>query len=464
MVDSTPGARSVPAALADLLARHQADSPASAQRFVVGYSGGLDSSVLLHALVGQLGPDRVIAVHVHHGLQAQADAWLDHCRAGATALGCRFESAALARGQGQTPDGLEAWAREGRRRVLFEACRQAGQAAVLLAHHADDQVETLLLNWGRGSGPVGMAGMRLRSRQQGVWLLRPLLNLPRTCLADYAQAQGIVFVEDPSNHSLLMRRNRVRHELLPIMDDIFPGFRGNVLRAAGLTRQWLDTVEADPAVPGRSFDRRVWSSLAAPEIDQQLHRWLTTHGLRPASAARTRHLREQLVHGNAAYAEVAHDGCLLRRYRDRISLASAALEPVASQPTPLDWQGESQFRVPGWPGRWSIGPARAGEAGLPEQVLHCADLMVVPLRASAAIRVRSDGPHRRLKQLCQEAGIPAWRRRRLPMLQQGDEVLFVAGLGLNRSFTMQAGPTGQDSQGRRCPTLLTVHYEPDDPA
>ncbi len=413
---------------------------------IVGFSGGLDSTVLLDAAVAVLGATRVVAVHVNHGLQAQAASWAEHAQAQAAALGCRFQLVRLT----PTPalqSGVEDWARQARRRALHQQAAQLGAQAILLAHHADDQVETLLMHWGRGAGPAGMRGMAAVSTLDGLALLRPLLAVPRQSLHDYAQARGLHWVTDPSNADTRWRRNRLRHEVLPLLETVFPGFRANVLRGAELQAAQLATLEAQQlaaidAGPDDSFDRRPLQGRSDDELDALVHAWLRHLGKAAPTRARTQHIRAQLFRSPATYAEIAHDGGWIRRYRDRVSFVGSAPEASHDAPpeAPLHWQGEPVLALPGFAGQLRFDAAGPGEAGLLAELLRDPALIVSGLRMNASIRLQADRPSRRIRKLCQEQGVPQWARAGLPMLSLDGQTVFVAGQGMNADLTASSGP------------------------
>ena len=174
----------------------------SARRLWLGYSGGLDSTVLLHLLV-RLGSE-VTALHVHHGLSARADHWLAHCQAQADRLGVPFQ--ALRVQVDRRDGGMEQGARTARYRAFAEVMAPGDQ--LLLAHHGDDQAETLLLRLMRGAGPRGLAAMaESRALGEGKSILRPLLKVPRAELEAYAHTEGLEWIEDDSNADLSIDRN-----------------------------------------------------------------------------------------------------------------------------------------------------------------------------------------------------------------------------------------------------------------
>jgi len=278
--------------------------------------------------------------------------------------------------------------------------------------------------------------MQQQSTLGGFALLRPFLDLDAAMLAQYARVHQLAWVEDPSNQELALRRNRVRHEVLPLLDDVFPGFRRNVLRHAGLMK-----AQAGHALTpqGRRFDRRNFQAQADDALDAMLHRWLRSLKQRAPTQARTRHLREQLFRSEHAYAECRHDAAWLRRYRDLIEWTDTVPAPVNTE-TMFKWQGEHEVALPDFDGVLRFRAAEQGEPGLPAACLTDQALTISALRMNASMRVAPGGRHRRLRLLCQENGIPRWQRQRLPMLRREADILFAAELGLNHEIATPTGP------------------------
>lgn len=194
----------------------------------VGLSGGCDSVVLLHLLHRLALPCRLQPVHVHHGLSPHADAWADFCirLSAGWGLACQVHRVDVRVAPGE---GLEAAARRARQAVFREV---AGEV-LCLAHHQDDQAETVLFNLLRGSGIAGLAGMRAERRMNGQRWLRPLLGIPRREIEAYARQHGLTWVTDESNADLSLTRNFLRHAALPLLGTRFPGVSRTLARLAG---------------------------------------------------------------------------------------------------------------------------------------------------------------------------------------------------------------------------------------
>jgi tRNA(Ile)-lysidine synthase len=466
---------------------------------LVAFSGGLDSTALLAAAALCRSPATVLAWHVNHGLQSLAQGWSEHCEAMAATLGTGFGLTRLAGSPAGSGEGLEEWARRERYAALRAAAQNAGAAAVLTAHHADDQVETVLMRLGRGTGLQGATGMASHSWLGPVQLLRPFLQLSRDEIAAWAANRGLRWVEDPSNADPRRLRNAIRHEVLPVLERTMPAFRRNLLRSASnlrvsaeslaeLTARDLSEVALRDAPLGQCLSRRRWLALPPPRRAEVLRAWLATHGCRSPSSARLAEIARQIADASAGSSvALAHDRCCLRIYRDLVVLDRlVALNPLDSlgpldsldSPGPLDsltrldrfdtpdrlgppdslavggphtqgigaagadyrfrWAGEVLVHAPG--GGLRIDPVTIqGEFGLPAALLRDSELSLGQRRGGERLRVVAGGPARSLKNLFQERGVPPWIRQRLPVLRADAQVLWVAGLGANAQFLVDQG-------------------------
>lgn len=480
---SAKAADPVVAAVANALgaACGAASSLARPPVFVVACSGGLDSTVLLDAAArasaGRSVPFGLVAVHVHHGLQPTADDWPAHCARQSAALGVPFECQRLqtrpARG-----DSVEAWARQQRYAALADAARRLGALAVLTAHHADDQAETLLMRIARGTGVHGLAGIQETGLQAGVRVLRPLLALPRSALRDYAERCGLAWVEDPSNRDTRALRNAIRHRVLPAIDEAAPAFRRNLTRLAARLSEAREAVDAlaridlaaavPSGAPGQGaavsgtpgsagepdasgapvlLDASVLAALPAARRAAAFRLWIGVLGARPPTQARLDEMQRQLLPGTGAYGCVVHEGIELRRYRHwlqagRLASHSAAgggglSGAAAAVPGRLTWQGEPSLALPGFEGRLHFdavsrgGPP--GHGGVGAAWLQGRALVFGPPNMSARLRPSPGGPSRTLKNLYQARGVPAWERPRLPLVKADGRPLYAAGVGMDCS-------------------------------
>lgn len=252
----------------------------------VAYSGGADSTALLLA-AHALWPGQVHAIHVHHGLQAAADSFAQHCRARCEALGVplavrRVQALAA---PGESPEDA---ARRARYAALADAARECGAAQVLLGQHADDQVETVLLALSRGAGLAGLAGMPVRIERHGMVFARPLLSVSGPALRAELQARGIGFVDDPTNADDRYTRNRIRHHLLPALDRAFVSWRDPFARSAAHAAQAAALLDEHAALDLQSVGMppriEALQAISAARQGNVLRWWLRqAHGVRPST-------------------------------------------------------------------------------------------------------------------------------------------------------------------------------------
>ncbi|MFM0270014.1 tRNA lysidine(34) synthetase TilS [Paraburkholderia aspalathi] len=458
--------------------------PANA-RIAVAFSGGVDSSVLLDAVVRVAGASRCAALHVHHGLSAHADEWLAHCDAFARERGVEFaaQRVDVPRDAGVS---VEAAARDARYRALDAMCATRGVRTLWLAQHADDQAETVLLQLLRGAGLAGLAAMAPEYLPAGASAVRvrPLLHLLRAQLEQYASARSLRWIDDESNADTRYARNALRHEVTPALAVHFPGFRDALARTAAhaaSAQRLLDDlarIDLNEAVrdDGRALSHDALLALDDDRALNLLRYWMRTLGLVAASTARLtdalRQLREVGQAGEGHSLRIDHAGQALRSYRgliyweagdssepaDETALAERAVSELA-------WQGETIWRLPQWRGTFvfvavasnvdsaangdtsrSVNAAPADHDTLPVSVLRRALLSARSRSGGERMRMSAapGSPSRTLKNLFQERGIPAWKRD-VPLLYVGGDLLFVPLLGLNRA----ALPEPADAAGQR---------------
>ena len=239
----------------------QITSLGQVRRFVIGYSGGVDSRVLLELfarLRSSITDVELVALHMNHGLQLASAHWSEHCAATCQGLGIPFHAIEL---QLTIPPGesTEAVARTARY-AAFRTFMQQGDVLVL-GHHQDDQVETLLLQLLRGAGPHGLAAMAEEKNFAPGKAIRPLLNIRRAEIESYARENALTWIEDPSNQSLQFDRNYLRHQLLPKLEQRWPSYRKTISRAAGhqanATKLLEDLARLDIQVCSPNFEHRL---------------------------------------------------------------------------------------------------------------------------------------------------------------------------------------------------------------
>src|SRR3954462_833262 len=374
----------------------------SAERVAVALSGGIDSVVLLHQLSRK---QSVSAIHVHHGLSANADKWVRFCRALCKRL--RVPLVVKKVKVRRAGKGLEAAARETRYRAFLESPFEV----IALAHNQDDQAETVLMNLLRGAGGRGASGMSHRLRRGGKTFWRPLLDGSRSEIRNYAVDQRIDWVEDESNADEALTRNFLRHRVGPLLERKFPRWKEALARGA--------------------------KQIARKEAGKEelLRKFLLAKGLRAPSEAKLVEMLRQLG-SNGARTRLQHDGVAFRVYRDRIV-------PDASPPAdfaPVRWRGEPRLAIPGLGGEIRF-RKRHGK-GIAFDSSGKNPFWVRMRKGGERLQPDAKRPRRTLKNLFQEAALPPWERERLPMLFCGDDLVWVPGLGIDARYQARGERSG----------------------
>ena len=421
---------------------HQLRDQPEAPCYWVAYSGGLDSHVLLHVLGSvrdELGA-RIGAVHVNHGLQAEAGQWEAHCRQVCADLDIDYVSLQVdARAMsGESP---EAAARVARYQALADWL-PAGHG-LLTAQHQDDQAETLLLQLLRGSGVNGLAAMPATTGLGNGWHLRPLLAFTRNSLHDYALRHELHWVEDPSNADTAYDRNFLRQRILPVLQERWPAMSANLSRSAVHCAEAADLIEALGkqdlrGVAGQQCNSLSLKRLVALPVMQQrnvLRLWIReTAGMPPSTAVLARIQNDILSSRPDAEPCVRWGQHEVRRYRDDLFLLPQSREPDRNQV--VDWEMTEPLRLPDAGGVLSVSQ-QTGQ-GIRKTAIADAGVRVTWRHGGERCHPAGRGHHHSLKKLFQEQGIPPWERAHIPLIYIGDRLAAVAGLWVCEPF--QAGP------------------------
>jgi tRNA(Ile)-lysidine synthase len=410
----------------------------SAHRVAVAYSGGRDSTALLHATLAaaQTQGANVIALHVHHGLSAHADAWLTHCeaqcarwaRAGRPIhfIAQRLEDRPAA------GESVEAWARRARYHALRIMAEAAEVSTVLLAHHRRDQAETLLLQALRGAGLAGLAGMPRSVVREGITWLRPWLSRSRDEIDAYVRRHRLKHIEDDSNDDSRFDRNRLRLEVWPTLSEAFPQAESALAMSAGWAQEasgLLAEIASSDLVDvseGDALNIDAWSKLSHPRRSNALRSWLATRRGRPAPATLVTRLLDEL--GPLRSARWPLPGAELRLYRGRLcySVAHPRETTAAQDPTTISIRRAGSYRLSAWAGTLIVERVRDG--GVPLAWLaHCE---LREREGGEQFQAGPDRPPRSLKKQYQAVGIAAWERGG-PLIYSGGQLVFAPGLGID---------------------------------
>jgi len=408
----------------------------------VGFSGGLDSSVLLHVLASlreQL-PGPLSAIHVDHALQEGSADWAGHCRSECELLGVPLTSVLVdaAPKSGESP---EAAARAARYAAIEAAL--SPRAMLLTAHHLDDQAETLLLQLLRGAGVEGLAAMPANRDWNAGWHARPLLGLRRSALRAWAVANRLRWIEDPSNAASVADRNYLRHHVMPGLVARWPGAPESIARSAAHCADAADSIsrlaEQDlDMVPGAEpLPAGVLRGLPLVRARNVLRYWLRKQNAPALSLRRLDDALDQLCHARAdAAVRIAWGDVEMRRFRGKAWLLR--MPPEVAEKHTVDWVGETMRLGPGLgtvrrtlapggidPGRWGRGSVQIG--------YRSADL-----RCRPAGRIGT----RPFKKIAQEFAIPPWWREIVPVVFIDGQPAAIANYCVCEPFAAAGGEPG----------------------
>ncbi len=396
-------------------------------KFYVAYSGGLDSTVLLHAMHTEKLP--IHAIHVNHHLQKECDSWQKHCEAVCKQWGIAI-SIKHAEIQNIPQKSLEDLARDARYKLLEEMLDS--NSAIVTAHHQDDVAETILLQLLRGSGPAGLAAMPEVKKLIRGFHLRPMLRVSRKELLSYANEHGLDWVDDPSNNECDFDRNYLRNEVLPKIIKRWPAAQKTLARSAELQAQTLSCLHELAKIDLREsntdesniLEISTLQALSDERLSNVLHYWIQSHNLRTPS----RKILQQVISDIVRKQEIETSPMQswkegeIRRFQNRLYLMEHLSMHDPSQ----------EFR---WKINQPLFIESLNRTLLPQELIE--NNIAVPEGANELIvRFRQGGErlklvgqtqHRSLKNLLNQAGVPPWERSRIPLLYHGDQLISVLG-------------------------------------
>ncbi|MCG8312276.1 MAG: tRNA lysidine(34) synthetase TilS [Pseudomonadales bacterium] len=436
--------------------------PVTKKRWVVGLSGGLDSMVLLHLCVqyrDRCQPSLVIqAIHVNHGLSSEADSWQMFCQQYCQTCGVELHTAKVMVQPGAR-QSLEQVAREKRYQVFRAHCR--ADDLLLLAHHRDDQVETLLYRLMRGTGISGLRAMRdltyHRSKSARLAIWRPMLTVCRSEILAYGQHQGLSWIEDPSNLDDGFDRNFIRRQLVPLLEQRWPSFRKTLARVTRHAAEAHELTTALAALDIVAMDRQdhllvaPFAALSLARTKNLVRYWLDRQGanlpsekvLQQIVSAIETYDAEQNTHISwGADATVTHARWSVRSYQAAIWLV----------PDEGPFEEGYRCRLP-MLGSVSL-PSGVGEVSVEQGDAYCAqsDIEGVCIKrhdalSSWLLKFRQGGEYFRpvgrkqklLKKWLQDWQCPPWQRHCVPLIYSNDELIAVAGYGVAEGWQPAEG-------------------------
>lgn len=431
----------------------------------VAFSGGRDSTALLHATsvaACQVPGLQVVALHVHHGLSEHADEWLRHaqtvCESWAKqGLPVRLLHRCVSLGV-QPGESVEAVARAARYAALHEMVCEAEADLLLLAHHRQDQVETLLLQALRGGGAAGLAGMPRDVVRDGVRWARPWLDHPRSAIESYVSAHGLHFIEDDSNADLRYARNRLRRSVWPALQSAFPEAEACLAASArrlsdsvAVSDAWCAQVlpslclQAAPTRPSGLFqgqmsalDAQAWSAQIAPLRRESLRHWYSMVAGQALPASWLERLSEEIPRLLAGQGAARWPDVGLSLYRGvlRWDVSPVVNHPCEKVrlPVSLCVSEAGDWHVPEWGGYLSVREVVSG--GVPVPMLG--RLWLRERRGGEQFQLGAGRPPRSLKKQFQALQVPSWSRNG-PLVWAGDQLVYVPGLGVDARVQAAAG-------------------------
>ncbi|MES9876092.1 MAG: tRNA lysidine(34) synthetase TilS [Candidatus Sedimenticola sp. PURPLELP] len=428
-----------------LLDRLIALTPEQTRRYIVAYSGGCDSQVLLHALASLKNhlPGEVLAVHINHGLQPEAALWAAHCAESCRSLEIPLETISLEL-EPEPGESIEAVAREARYAAIQGLVKPSD--VLLTAHHQDDQAETLLLQLFRGAGLRGMAAMPEVATFGPGYLVRPLLGFSRSQLDTYAAANGLSWVDDQSNLDQRYDRNFLRQNVMPVLLERWPSLRQTLSRSASYcaeAQNEIERVARDDLALIRDAGTNTLAipqlmALDNPRLRSALRLWIRESGCRAPNSRRMKQIvTEVLGAADDRNPVVSWEGSEIRRYRGQLYIMSTVNYPDPG--LTLAWNGVDELTLPAGMGVLSC---RTGEGGIDAALWKQGKLSVGFRSEGVKCRPAGRGVSVTLKKLFQEQGVPPWQRGRIPLLFIDGQLAAVGSLTICEPFQAIAGAPG----------------------
>ena len=408
---------------------------------LMGFSGGLDSSVLLH-LLSQMRAKlnfKLKAIHVHHGLSSSADDWLNFCKEKCKLLDIEFHSEKVKINE-KTSLGIEGEARK----LRYKAIKETQKDIVALGHHQNDQAETLMLQLLRGAGLKGLAAMPEFDSKRKFW--RPLLNIKKDTLEKYAKDKKIEYIEDESNQDINFDRNFIRKKVLPLIESRYPSSIETMSRSAINISEGhhlnelvaLDDSKSVMSDDGKYLFITDLKSLPKIRAINLIRWWLSFNNLLMPSRRNIDELYKQilLIKRDTSLNLKISDDASIRAYNNKLFIVSLDINPSKFD---LKWSGQEELYLPN---KTKLQFIKIKEGGLSLSKLGVKTLRVRSRAGGEKLKPFSDQPSRSLKYLFQTADIPIWERGQIPLIFAKNQLVAVPNLAIQHKYKSIKGEEG----------------------
>ena len=408
---------------------------------LMGFSGGLDSSVLIH-LLSQMRAKlnfKLKAIHVHHGLSSSADDWLNFCKEKCKLLDIEFHSEKVKINE-KTSLGIEGEARK----LRYKAIKETQKDIVALGHHQNDQAETLMLQLLRGAGLKGLAAMPEFDSKRKFW--RPLLYIKKDTLEKYAKDKKIEYIEDESNQDINFDRNFIRKKVLPLIESRYPSSIETMSRSAINISEGhhlnelvaLDDSKSVMSDDGKYLFITDLKSLPKIRAINLIRWWLSFNNLLMPSRRNIDELYKQilLIKRDTSLNLKISDDASIRAYNNKLFIVSLDINPSKFD---LKWSGQEELYLPN---KTKLQFIKIKEGGLSLSKLGVKTLRVRSRAGGEKLKPFSDQPSRSLKYLFQTADIPIWERGQIPLIFAKNQLVAVPNLAIQHKYKSIKGEEG----------------------
>lgn len=413
-------------------------------KLIVGFSGGLDSTVLVHALAAHPGlKAKLVAVHINHGISPHALSWQKHCHLWCQNHGIKFITKSV---QFDRTANIEEHARLARYEVFSSLLTT--NDCLILAHHQNDQAETVLLQLVRGAGIDGLAAMTSSSRLGLGTMARPLLTHSRAQLEQYTLVHQLTWIEDESNENTVHARNYLRHKIVPLLIDRWPGVVRSIARTATHCQQAKNNLAslatsdclsslADSDSPVLPIE--LLANLNFDRCSNVLRRWLQNNHIQVPPMTTFNRVIDELIYARAdADPQVSWGDVVIRRYQNSLYLDRKQLVYL---PDSIEWSTFPKSLTIGSVGKDQV------ESEINLVAKKVSEGLVLPPDAKMLIRFRQGGEeiflhgqNKKLKKMFQEWGIPPWLRTSTPLIYINNVLAAVVGYAVSDSFFSKNSP------------------------